>query len=979
MNSDELEIVNAALSVMVNGPTSLPDALATVPELAGLRGSLSEDDLFTHLACASPDDPIRNLLRRSLVSWDYVVASGWTKDTVRNTPERRQLIYQRLCLREQFADVMDRVLPFAPSDPVIVVSEKFRRWYTPDRKEARSYYWDVYRKYLSEVRGFHPENVEALGDATDAVVERLTDPEQKDVYQSKGLVVGHVQSGKTANFTGVIAKALDAGYRLVIILSGTTNMLRNQTQRRIDMELIGKEQILRHVAEGERHDYDDDPAWTRSFLSHGALPTELGAFDILRLTGAGQNKGSIGDYRSLQAGIQTLEIEKADKARPLFDPVNLHRANARLMIVKKESSRLKSLVRDLGRIGANALSEIPALIIDDESDQASINTIKPDKAFWKREQKRRTTINGHLVALLKLLPRAQYVGYTATPFANVFVDPADAADIFPKDFVVSLEPPVGYMGVADFHDLEPVSKPTPANSNERAYVRSVRKPHDQSTDELVRAIDSFVLAGAVKLYRAKCGTNHDFRHHTMLVHESVRQSEHAELAELIRKLWAEAGYDGGDGINRLRALLREDFLPVSKARAPELPSPPTIEDIRGELGATVRAIDDGGGPVLIVNGADQAETPDFDKIKVWKIIVGGSLLSRGYTVEGLTVSYFRRRATYQDTLMQMGRWFGFRPGYKDLVRLYIGRHEPMTSARRRFIDLYEAFGSICRDEQEFRKQLKRYAMPEDGSEPLTPSQVPPLVINSHPELMPVGRNRMFNARLVSRNFGGEWIERTLVSDVMEDLQANSLLFGDLLSKSSLEHDEFRTKSTFGTATARGYAGIANHQAVLDVLKKYRWAEPDTSSLMHLEIEFFEGASGDPEIDDWIIYVPQVNSRRANWSVGGYDLATVERSRVGQRRFKAFTEPRHRRVAEVLTGILDGQAISPVAAELAQKRRRGALILYPTYPPKSDDPAWPDGLPALGFALLPPANRLPRRLAFAPRNHNQPEDVTIPVS
>src|ERR1019366_6737934 len=114
---------------------------------------------------------------------------------------------------------------------------------------------------------------------------------------------------------------------------------------------------------------------------------------------------------------------------------------------------------------------------------------------------------------------------------------------------------------------------------------------------------------------------------------------------------------------------------------------------------------------------EQANDPDFYRQPIWKILVGGAKLSRGYTIEGLTVSYFRRRAGTADTLMQMGRWFGFRKGYRDLVRVYIGRAEP---AGRGDVDLYEAFEGVCRDEQDFRAQLARYAMPADGSAPLTP-------------------------------------------------------------------------------------------------------------------------------------------------------------------------------------------------------------------------------------------------------------------
>jgi hypothetical protein len=788
-------------------------------------------------------------------------------------------------------------------------------------------------------------------------------------YQSKGLVVGYVQSGKTANFTGVIAKALDAGYRFIVVLSGTMDLLRNQTQRRIDMELVGKEQIRRHAGD-ERFDYDDDPDWKERFLSYGAQPYEMGAFDILRLTGAGQIKGSTGDYKSLEHGIQTLEIEKVDKRLPLYDPVNLHPAAARLMVVKKNADRLRKLVGDLRRIGAQALSGVPALVIDDESDQASINTIAPDRKFLAQERRRRSTINRHLTDLLELLPRAQYVGYTATPFANVFVDPDDAGGIFPKDFIISLPRPAGYMGVTAFHDLVPVDNPTPANSNKMAHVQDVWKPHDESTDQMLRAIDTFVLTGAIKIYRTRHGVKDDFRHHTMLVHESHRQSDHLALARLIDELWASAGYDGGDGPARLRKILRDDILPVSDARGDGLPTPRSLDQLRSELGQAVARIEDGGRPLLIVNGTKEADTPNFDKIPVWKIVVGGAKLSRGYTIEGLTVSYFRRRATYQDTLMQMGRWFGFRRGYRDLVRLFIGRHEPLTAAQRRFIDLYQAFESICLDEEAFREQLNLYAMPEDGSEPLTPRQVPPLVMNSHPQLVPAAKNKMFNAVLKSKNFGGEWVERTLCSDIEEDLRHNADLFAELIRTADIRQYDFTIQLDGRRSSAPGYASLVAHSAVVDTLSNYRWAEPHTSSLLTLELEFLRGESSldDPEIDDWILYLPQVKSEALPWQVAGHTFASVERSRIDNAgRFKAFTEPRHRLVAEVLTGqTAQGTPVTTAAEVLAADARRGALVLYPAYPFSKDEPDWPE-IPAMGFAFLPPRNGHPRRLAWGVRD------------
>ena len=232
--------------------------------------------------------------------------------------------------------------------------------------------------------------------------------------------------------------------------------------------------------------------------------------------------------------------------------------------MKKNATVLKRLVGDLKKV-RKQLGEIPTLIIDDESDQASVNTTDPRK--WKEGETERTSINRLLSELLSLLPRAQYVGYTATPYANVFVDPEDAEDIFPKDFLLALRKPQGYMGVSDFHDLDVVygeGERNPENSNEKAFVRDLTGDTlEERRLELAAAMDAFVLAGAIKLYREKAGNKPGaFRHHTMLVNESFKKDDHAETAEIVKSIWNGAGYVSGLGYERLRDLYESDFLPV---------------------------------------------------------------------------------------------------------------------------------------------------------------------------------------------------------------------------------------------------------------------------------------------------------------------------------------------------------------------------------------------------------------------------------
>ena len=333
-------------------------------------------------------------------------------------------------------------------------------------------YWDHYEKYLAQEKKWPAASITTIDQSTDAVVERLTDPTRADIKRTKGLVVGYVQSGKTANFTGVIAKAIDAGYRLVIVMTGTIEILRAQTQRRIDMELMGVENVLAgqdpndpEVAKGL--DYQQDEDWLADkFVRHSQEALDQpGVARIRRVT---THKG---DYKSLPQGMSQLRYERHDKTKPLNAEENLFHTDAYVVIVKKNSAPLKKLIKDLKPMQA-MLKELPALIIDDESDVASVNTKDPKKS------KDRTTINELITEILEIVPRAQYVGYTATPFANVFIDPdeTDKVDLFPSDFVLSLPRPPEYMGVQEFHDIDPDWESTPktvATSNELAYVRAV--------------------------------------------------------------------------------------------------------------------------------------------------------------------------------------------------------------------------------------------------------------------------------------------------------------------------------------------------------------------------------------------------------------------------------------------------------------------------------------------------------------------------
>ena len=898
------------------------------------------------------------MFRRALAGWDNEEAA-WASGVERNSRARRDLIYAKLALDPNWIHLCETKFPYHRVSPPVVIAREHTAWYDDKVRAPRSFYWDAYVGQLRS-QGWAEESIRQLDNSTTSVVERLANPMSEAAYQSKGLVVGYVQSGKTANFTGVIAKAADAGYKLIIVLAGTLDVLRSQTQRRIDKDLIGQELL--------DDSYGNDADWGR-FLKHGARPSQLGSFDFHRLTGPDS------DYRRLNAGLEALQFEAAERTKPLYDKENIFRARTRIAIVKKNSNILKRLLEDLRRTksaGQGAqLDQIPALIIDDESDQASINVNKPTS---DGDSEDRTATNRAIVHLLSLLPRAQYIGYTATPFANVFVDPNNEEDIFPKDFLVSLPRPAGYMGVSDFYDLDGSQDDDDSRPNERDYVRPVIGD-DEEPDNLQAAIDAFVLSGAIKRFRAAVDPSlaASFRHHTMLVHSSEKVAEHQQLATQVQKIFGKAGYEGGRGVERLDRLFQEDFLRVHGARGAELPFPGSFDELAPFVGECLSAIGPGRGAVRIVNNLNKDQTPDFDRQAVWKILVGGTKLSRGYTVEGLTVSYYRRRAQSADTLMQMGRWFGFRRGYGDLVRLYIGTQEPLPGKGQKTINLYDAFGAVCRDEEAFRDELKRYAELTDPR--ITPAQIPPLVPQHM--LRPTASNKMYNAILTYTNFGGRLSESTIAPTEPDDMAHNNLLLDKVVGAAKaravelaavhLEGKESRSKPH----KLRAHVVELSPEAVVELLSNYRWygserGAPRGTNPMRLQMEFLgKRGSEDPQIDDWLLLGPCIEKPTAHRPLAGKDFDVVYRSRRDNEkyRFNTYNDPIHRRFAEHIASLTTLQHPNQELAAL-RRPKRGVLIYYPITETKS--PGRPKSPFTVGFTLLFPSNSVEAPARFSVR-------------
>lgn len=899
-----------------------------------------------------------------LGAWDLAESAKWVHDSLPLTDERRHLILMRLAFSPEAAAKINETFPPNRAKNVFIEDVDWEPWYTPEVRQSHSFYWDAYRAVLE--RTLPPTSIQDIDDTTNRIVSRLSEPCAEVPYQAKGLVVGHVQSGKTANFTGVIAKAIDAGYRLVIVLTGTYDILRNQTQRRLDKELVGRENILGGVDESDESqamdvDYwrSDDQDWREDkFVRHGSQfwATE-GIPRIRRLT------TSTDDYKDLKQGLPALDFRAGNELRypnkGVWAPENLFGTDVRLMVIKKNSSVLTKILADLKKIHAD-LGEIPTLILDDEADLASVNTTQLGRvdADGKKE---RTAINRRLAELLALLKRAQYVGYTATPFANVFVDPEDVADIFPKDFVYSLDPSKEYMGGAAFHDLDGLSDDVvegPGSSNRIAFVRELDRLPNQD-DELSDAIDAFVLTGAIKLWReanpelnSVGGKAVSFHHHTMLVHESVTTQSHADMAKRIDRLWEAAGYSTPSAIERLRTLFASDFLPVWRSRLGTgkwdgLSLPEDFGELIPHLGRAIDRMTAHNSPVVVVNGDNNSDYQklDFQAGRVWRILVGGAKLSRGFTVEELTITYYRRRSQAADSLMQMGRWFGFRRGYGDLVRLYIATQA--IDARGKAFNLYEAFEAILRDERDFRRQLLKFSLlREDGRPVIRPIDIPPLVFQSLPWLRPSARNKMYNAELEFEGDGGS--VKDFPRQASRPEGANSKHFALVNSwAQELGEDKARTEFTYRlanldvegdeevlgdanstTKTFKAWTTLVPAQEVRDRLARFQWARDYTldPTLRLMDMAIDEGT-----LTEWVVLTPDLTPYRA--LVDGVSVPLLKRSRRQDRPGFSGSSFRQRHALQHIAGNPQARYGGPEAESLMADGTRGAILL--TFSPDPD--------------------------------------------
>lgn len=942
------EIFAAVLNRVMNQRTNPKNFLTELKNALYAESDLRKpssflNDLVNNIQVGSPDDPEKLIIQKWFIQNDGIREAEWVETTEPNTQERRDLIYRYLELSSTGIQIIQvKIPPRTYGNPIIAVDHE--PWYTESRKND-SHYGPSLLTYL-ENRGWTPQNIGLIDEASDDIIGNLGDPKwpfeparQNQTFACRGLVVGYVQSGKTTTINLTTAKAIDAGYRLIIILSGTTNLLRKQTQRRVDKEVIGKYFLQKDLDFETPAGYSNAPDWD-SFIEH-PLPN------------AGSSVRNIERLTTLK-----YDFSSSQGATKLSDSwVNSPEGSTKIAVVKKYKSRLNNLYRELKLLGTVERNLLSVLIIDDESDQASINTKDPQKTKSLPEEKKRTAINYEIVKILRLLPNAQYVGVTATPVANCFVDPQDANDMYPRNFILPLVRPQGYMGILDFHDLDDELEPITGEEfqlKKRQHIREISKPRGFDDEELIAAMDTWVVAGALKLYRSEHGINSG-RHHTFFYSDSTGVKAHEDAKKRIVALWPTLGFTSKSGWDRLEKCYENELLANSEERANPLYFPSNFNQLKLYVQKSIQKIDttvDGHDVVLVVNSDEYSADIDFDQQDIWKVVVGGTKLSRGYTIEGLTITYFRRKSADQSALMQMGRWFGYREGYRDLVRLWISRNEP---AKPNPIDIYDRYQSVCIDEEKLRRKFKEwYEVPLPDGTKVTPIMIRPLIELSDVSLLPVARNKMWNTELKKKGFE-DLHSNVNMSKKKSDRMSNEKLFKNLFTKYGLKNGHYSEKREM-------FYTLASHKDVAELICSF--ARPNLSD--GSDEAYFRKflISDDCKVKDWLIFLPQLvkDNGYKKWEpYPGIQSIVVERTwrEPAKGKMQTIGDKLPRIAARVISktpqhaGVTpeDLGRVSPLIKELAAPMNRAVLILTPSY--ADEKPG--QGIPFLGYECFLPPN------------------------
>ena len=692
-------------------------------------------------------------------------------------------------IRNEFAlhfpqDILDKALAKAKAnldknyhlvDPLAIAREigESYKWYGGPHELSER--WEFAKgKLLAEGRS--EEELAEVVHSSSQILGLLSSP-VADKFASRGLVLGYVQSGKTTNFIATISQAADEGYRLIIVLSGVTNNLRRQTQERLEKSLTG----------------ENPKNWNW-------------------LTSLDQD---------FNASMNANDLLSAPSKRIIA-------------VVKKNNSRLKKLKSWLESAPIAIRQGLPVLIIDDEADQATVNSHKL--------LKRQTAINKTLTTMLKndFLPKNAYLGYTATPFANILSDAKDEAQLFPRDFIYPLKRSDKYFGAEQLFGREPVDEMDqeviterdiiiPIPNSERDLLGTLIDPNShivpkEIPENLKDAIHWFLVATAARRIRSEKS-----KFSTMLIHTSGRIPSHNDMKTLVIKylqflrelpelssqsilqqVWDSRSEDGRIEEDQFPVLAWEE---ISKEATQVLETCKTIVD------------NSKSDDRLVYDFQSESGAEPY-------IVIGGNTLARGLTLEGLICSYFMRTSTAYDSLLQMGRWFGYRVGYEDLQRIWMQD------------DLISNFRDMALVEEEIRRQIEQLA-----AEGLDPSQVP-IRIRDHKLLTITAINKMNYAKKLQIGYSDTRVETIALDSKLEILLSNQLATKKFIENLNSSQIEINSTNPDGWPLFRDVPW----NLVREYFETYKWAASATRADGNMIKSYVDAHQGSGALEKWNVFI-----------------------------------------------------------------------------------------------------------------------------
>lgn len=680
--------------------------------------------------------------------------------------------------------------------------EKIEPWLVQEKNDIDWFYWERYRDYLRNTKHWSRDTLRSMDRDTDNILDGIANPRADEPFDRRGLVVASVQSGKTANYIGLISKAADAGYKIIIVMAGIYNVLRNQTQERIEDGFVGYDLVSKeHVGVG------------------------------------------IGSHRRPLLGTSRIRDFNKATEDAMRGVTSGHVREPLVFVIKKNTNSLREISLWLEN---NCKNDGPLLLIDDEADNASINV-----GYSKGEVSK---INGQIRKMLRLFDQSAYIGYTATPFANVLIDSKSSDDesgddIFPRSFIYTLEQSTDYFGAEKvFCDID---EPNPKHlrwifddDESQGIKHRSGDVLEELPESLEQAIDTFVLACAMRVL-----SGDGDEHMTMMVNMSpYKTMQHSiyylidDYVEMLRRsinsyaaLPSTLALSSSPKLRELHEVWEQEYAQLGFS----------WEEVLAALQETIRPL------TLAEINSQSKDTLDYTHAPQRVIAIGGYRLSRGLTLEGLLVSYYARNARAYDSLMQMARWFGYRFGYEELCRVWMTDQSAqwyayVAKATTELIDEVRAMRTAHSTPREYGLRIK----------------------SSPDALMITARNKMGSGTEIKPahvRLDGAFVETIAFDRDPRKLRYNERLAGDFLRE--LQTHGHVPDRNYSTKHGRPSGRLIRHvpsTLIRDYISRYdnspESAQSDSGYLLrHIDILDERG------IDDWDVFVttvsrPETNSR-----------------------------------------------------------------------------------------------------------------------